>query len=66
MTLRVRGGAPMSSSVLTGETCPCVPMLRSRPTDIETVTGECQSSNRRDRLRSTPSCSCSVRQQKSP
>ena len=65
-TDRVGGGVPISRAVPTGAACPWVTMLRSRPTDIDTVTGECQSSKRRDRLRSTCSCSASVRQQKSP
>ena len=66
MTARDRGGVPMSS--LAADRCgwPCETMLRSRSTDIDTVTGLCQSANRRRGSRSMCSCSSRVRQQKSP
>ncbi len=65
ITARERGGTPIRLSASTGSSCPCVTMLRSRCTAIETVTGECHCANRRDRERSTRSWSASVRQQKS-
>ena len=55
-----------SSLVGTGGGCMWVISARSRSTTMETVTGECQSENRREYVRSTPSCSVSVDQQKSP
>lgn len=55
-----------SSLVGTGGGCMWVISARSRSTTMETVTGECQSANRREYVRSTPSCSVSVDQQKSP
>ena len=66
MTARERGGVPMSSLADTGGGWPCETMLRSWSTDIDTVTGLCQSAKRRLRPRSMCSCSSSVRQQKSP
>ena len=66
MTARERGGVPISSLAGTGDGWPWETMLRSRSTDIETVTGLCQSAKRRLRARSMPSCSSRVRQQKSP
>ena len=39
---------PIISLALIGAACPCVTMLRSRSTAIDTVTGVCHSSNRRE------------------
>ncbi len=65
MTARLGGGSPMSSVAVTGGRWAWVTMLRSWWTAIEVVTGECQPSKRRERLRSTSSCSASASQQKS-
>jgi hypothetical protein len=66
ITALARGGRPMSSVGPMGGGCPWLTMPRSRWTAMETVTGECQPSKRRERLRSMCSNSAKVSQQKSP
>ena len=45
---RQAGGSPTMASIDIGGGCSWVTMLRSRSTAIDTVTGECQSVNRRE------------------
>ena len=60
------GGLPIMASGDFGAECPWVTMARSSSKHIDTVTGECQPSYRRDGERSIPSPSSSTVQQKSP